>query len=215
MASVLTATGCTGFVGTGPPLDDPVAVVRRASLGGAVTPATVRFEWRYGDRRGRVEGEGIARFNPPDSLRLDLFTSGDLALAVSLAGDSLATLGEIEDVELPSPPFLYAMAGIFRPAAPEPTRGYVSGEDEVLVYGNDRSETTYFFLREGRLRRLEQRRAGRTLRRVVVEWHAEGEWPRRAEYRDLAARSRVRWEMGKVRATAPHPKEIYELTSSR
>ena len=61
-----------------------------------------------------MRGDGLARFNPPDSLRIDLFTSGDVAMAVASAGGRLTSLGEIEDLELPPRPFMFAMAGLFR-----------------------------------------------------------------------------------------------------
>lgn len=209
-AAATLAVACATLGPVGPPLDDPAGVARRA-LASPDDPATLRFRWRYAGRRGEVEGEGVARFNPPDSLRIDLFTSGDVALAVSLTGDALATVGEIEEVELPAPSFLYAMAGIFRPPAPTPAGGYHGGPAEVLVYPVDGGSELHFHLEERRLTRVEERRDGRRLRRLELDRSGASRWPGRAEYRDLAERSRVRWELTGAEVTRRHPPHVYEL----
>ena len=174
-------------------------------------PASLRFDWKYADRRGDVGGQGVGRYNPPDSLRVDLFTSGDVAMAVALAGDELRSLGEIEEIEIPPLPFVYAMAGLFRPGGEE-AEGYSSGQDSVLVYATGTTTRTYFFVRDGRLRRVEERDRGRTVQRVNVEWEDADTWPSRAEYRDLRERSRVRWEMGLITdEMESHPAYIFDL----
>lgn len=209
----LGLAACAAPLASGIPVADPAAVAARARDRSDVSrPVRLRFDWKYGDRRGDVRGEGVGRFSPPDSLRVDLFTSGDVAMAVALAGDRLTSLGRIEDVELPPRSFLLAMAGLFRPGGRTPERGLVLGEDSVLVYrvGTDRSEV--FYLRNGRLRRLEEREGARVIRRVEVEWGVTGPWPREAEYRDLVERNRVHWTLRQVDPVGePYPAEIYEL----
>ena len=168
------------------------------------------FEWSYGDRRGSIDGEGAGRFQPPDSLRLDLFTSGDVAMAVALAGDRLSSLGQIEDVEVPPRAFLFAMAGLFRPDARTTPRGFESDGDTVLVYGEE--TRLYFFVRGGRLAKVEERRQGGLRRRVELEWPPSGRWPAEAEYRDFDERSRVRWKIGEARIEEePYPSDIFAL----
>lgn len=205
-------TACTMAVESGPPIANPgeVASVLRRSAD-RNRPTLLRFEWKYADRRGGVGGEGVARFNPPDSLRVDLFTSGDVAMALALAGGELRSLGEIEDVEIPDLPFVYAMAGLFAPGAGRP-EAYASGTDSVLVYAGDGSARTYYYVRQGRLRRVEQRVHGRTVQRVNVEWGAAHAWPSKAEYRDLSERNRVRWEMSEVTTQGEsHPARVFDL----
>ncbi|MFQ5746655.1 MAG: hypothetical protein ACE5HF_05485 [Gemmatimonadota bacterium] len=157
----------------------------------------------------------MARFNPPDSLRLDLFTSGEVAMAVSLSGGAFRTEGEIDDVVLPSLPFMYAMAGLYEPDW-VPTEGYEAGDESVLVLGEGDTRT-YFFLLEDRLTKLEQRVNGRLRRRVRVNWAPDTEsWPSSAEYRDFDTPSRVRW---RVESVTPVPggnaPEIYEIPGAR
>jgi hypothetical protein len=148
-------------VESGPPIANPGDLAGKlGDRTGEAVPAVLRFDWRYADRRGEVEGQGVGRYNPPDSLRVDLFTSGDVAMAVAVADGELRSLGEIEDVEVPGLAFVYAMAGLFRPGDAE-AEAYVVGEDSVLVYAAESDTRTYFYVRETRLHRVEGGKASR------------------------------------------------------
>jgi len=206
---------CASSVETGPPIADPAsAAAGLLERSGPDAPSFVRFDWRYADRRGNVEGDGVVRFNPPDSLRLDLFTSGDVAMAVALAGESLTSLGEIDDIEVPPRAFLFAMAGLFRPDSGD-ARGFEAGRDTVFAYGAE-SERLYFFSRAGRLVKVEERRYGRLSRKVELAWGTDPDWPAEAEFRDLNEPSRVRWTIGQTRALeTAHPSDIFTLPHAR
>lgn len=213
LAAALLLAACAPSIESGPPLENPVAIADRLRSGqGATAPALIRFEWRYGDRRGDVEGDGVGRFNPPDSLRLDLFTSGDVAMAIASADGQLTSRGQIDDVDVPPRPFVFAMAGLFRPQPDAVPRAYVSGGDSVLVYGPFDDRTQVFRLENGRLETLEERRRDKVVRRVRVEWPTDGAWPLSAEYRDFERPSRVRWEIEQVQSPVErHQSEIYAL----
>jgi len=213
LAASLLMSACATSIESGPPLENPTAIADRLRSGqGGDAPALIRFEWRYGDRRGDVEGDGVGRFNPPDSLRLDLFTSGDVAMAIASAGGRLTSRGQIEDIDVPPRPFVFAMAGLFRPEPDAVPRAFVAGGDSVLVYGPFGDRTHVFFLEGGRLDALEERRRDKVVRRVRVEWPADGVWPLRAEYRDFELPSRVRWDIEQVQSPVErHESEIYAL----
>lgn len=213
LAAVLVAA-CAARGGPGvPPLDDPRAAAAAARDGGPDRPYRVRLSWDYSDERGPVKGDGVLRYNPDDSLRLDLFGPGGGSMSVALAGSGLRSVGQIRDVRIPPPPFLYASAGIFRPGAEGPDRGYRSDGGTVLVYAVGREGSLRFRLRAGRLQRVEERRDGRTLREVELSWpEGGGEWPASAEYRDRTQGSRARWRLEKARpADGRFPREIYDL----
>lgn len=212
VALTASLTGCVSAIETGPPLANPAdlaaAVRGEANRSG---PVTLRFDWRYADRRGDVGGEGVGRYNPPDSLRVDLFTSGDVAMAIAVAGGELRSLGEIEEIEVPGLEFVFAMAGLFRPGE-GPAEGYASGADSVLVYGGSSDRRVYFFVRDGRLRRVEERIRGRTRQRVNLKWESVTWWPSEAEYRNLAEHSRVRWSVDSiVEQEESHPAYAFDL----
>lgn len=205
-------TACRVPIETGPPIADPTAVIERLLDGsGAAGPAFLRFEWSYGDRRGNVRGDGAVRYNPPDSLRLDLFTSGEVAMAVALAGRQLTSIGAIDDVALPSGPLLFAMAGLFRPDVDAELDAYEAGSDTVLVSTVGPDRKLYFFLRGGRLDMVEERVNRRLLRKVQLAWAAgRRDWPEEAEYRDFEQHSRVRWTIDDVRILEErHPSDIF------
>lgn len=217
LAATLSVAACATSVESGVPLADPAAIAARLGSGiGTRSPAEIRFAWRYGDRRGDVEGDGVGRFNPPDSLRIDLFTSGDVAMAIAAAGGRLTSRGQIEDVDVPPLPFVFAMAGMFRPDSGSAPRAYVAGGDSILVYGPPGDRTQVFYLNGGRLKAVEDRRRDRVIRRVRIEWAVSGGWPVEAEFRDFERPSRVRWRIEQV--TSPvtrYPSEIYALPFSQ
>jgi hypothetical protein len=206
--------GCAARPASGPPLEDPGAVAGHlAAVSAPARPARIHFRWEYADRRGPTRGEGVGRYNPPDSLRLDLFGVGDASMAVALAGDGLRSLGQLENVQLPPAAYLYATAGLFVPSGPRPARGYRTEEGDVLVYDVPNGVERRYLVRDDRLVRVEDVRDGRTLRRLEISWDDEASpWPSGAEYRDLAAPSRARWSLDEaVSGDERYPADIFEL----
>lgn len=214
VAAAFAVGGCASGLQVGPPLPDPGAAARRASEFPVQRQdgTLLRFGWEYADERGNVEGDGAARVNPPDSLRVDLFASGDVSLGVALASGRLTSSGRIEGVELPSAPFLYAMAGLYRPSGREPEAAFRTNRGVLLRYRTNGGLRREYLINDGRLLRLEDRRDGRLLRRVTVEWEEGEAWPSSAEYRNTVAPRRVRWRMREVEfRPEPFEPDIYDL----
>ena len=133
-------------------------------------------------------------------------------MAIASADGQLTSRGQIEDIDVPPRPFIFAMAGLFRPEPGAVPRAYVADGDSVLVYGPFDDRTHVFRLENGRLESLEERRRDKVVRRVRVEWPTDGTWPLRAEYRDFERPSRVRWEIEQVHSPVErHQSEIYAL----
>jgi len=214
--AVLGAIGlvaCGGGFERGEPLADPAAVAESARTGtGAETPVRIVFEWEYADERGNLRGEGAARVNPPDRFRFDLFSTAEGNMQAVLVDERLRTSGEIQGVELPEAAFMYAMTGVFRPGGVAPEEGFASGPYEVVGYPAAEGAMRYFYLLDGRLQRVEERRAGRLRRRIELEWGEDPAWPREARYRDDVTPSVVRWELRRVVPQADRfPEVIYDL----
>jgi len=209
--------GCGGGLERGAPIPDPGEIAEVAvKASGATRPARVVFEWEYADARGNLRGEGSGRVNPPDRFRLDLFSTAQGSLRAVLTDDVLDAAGDLENIELPAPPFLYAMTGVFRPGPERPTEGFRSGNFEVLGYPLEDGAMRYFYLRNDRLQRVEERQSKRVRRRIEVSWGEDPAWPREAVYRNDVTPSRVRWELMRViPRDRPFPEEIYDLASSR
>lgn len=214
LLAALVAACATGPVLT--PLEDPLEAGRTSQrVTSPDRPYHVTFTWEYADERGAVEGEGVLRFTPPGSLRLDLFSTGDASMAVALVpGSDLRVAGQIRDVRLPPPAFLYASAGLLRPGAERPTEAYAVEEGGMLlVYPGADGGTLRFRLRSERLREVEERREGSAVRRTRLSWpDSAGAWPSRAEYRDVVAGRRARWNVQRARVPEePFDPEIYDL----
>lgn len=203
-----------GGAASGPPISDPGEVAETARrAGGPGAPHRLRISWEYTDERGPVSGEGVLRYNPTDSLRLDLFGPGGGSMSVALAGSGLRSVGQIRDVRVPPAPFLYASAGIFRPGSRAPEAGYRSDGADVLVYPAEGGGELRFHLAGERLRRAEELRDGRVVRAADLEWEGEpSAWPSSAEYRDRTEGSRARWTIEEVRmADGPFTPDIFDL----
>lgn len=215
---VLFLLGCAGSLETGEPLSDPEAVAARAArASGAERPVRVIFEWEYADERGNLRGDGVARVNPPARFRLDLFSTAEGSMRAALVDDVLHVAGDLEEVELPPPAFLYAMTGVFRPGPDAPGEGFASGPYEVVGYAVPDGGVRRFYLEGGRLVRVEERRDGRLERRIELEWGDDPVWPREARYRDdVDPRTRVRWALERVvPQSEPFEDEIYDVVPAR
>lgn len=211
---VLLLLGCAGSLETGEPLADPAAVAARAAdASGSEGPVRVIFQWEYVDERGNLRGDGVARVNPHARFRLDLFSTAEGSMRAALVDDRLETGGDLDDVELPPPAFLYAMAGVFRPGSSAPSEGFRSGPYEVVGYAAPDGGVRRFYLESGRVVRVEERRGGRLERRIEVEWGDDPVWPREARYRDdVEPRTRVRWALDRVvPQNEPFEAEIYDV----
>lgn len=91
--------------------------------------ARLVFRWEYGDPIFSARGEGVARIAPPDSVRLDFFTDGNLGGGFAiLIGDRLTTPANDAAVRyLPPVPLLWAALG----------RLQVTGRDTVSLISSD------------------------------------------------------------------------------
>ncbi len=205
---------CGGGFQRGTPLVDPGQIAVDAQAATRVeTSMRVLFAWDYVDERGTLRGEGAARANAPDLFRLDLFTTAEGSMAAALVEDELNYSGDLEGVELPPAAFLYAMAGVFRPGPSSPSGGSAIEGYQVLEYPAESGGSRFFYLLNGRLSRVEERRADRLVRRIELVWGSNPDWPQEATYRDdVEPRTRVRWELTEVLPQAnPYRDEIYVL----
>ena len=83
-------------------------------IGVPSTPRKITFRWELNDNSIVARGDGVARLEPPDSGRVDLFLGGGFggAAAAVLIGDTLR-VPPGSDVErmIPPPPLLWAALG--------------------------------------------------------------------------------------------------------
>jgi len=97
---------------------EPVSAETFAALADRTVPRVpqlIRFRWRYDDGDQVVRGQGAARLEPPDSLRLDVAVPVVGRATLVLAGDSSWSQPEQAVAEVPeSRDVLWALFGIVR-----------------------------------------------------------------------------------------------------
>lgn len=80
------------------------------------TASRLVFAWRAQEPDFRGDGTGVARVEPPDKARLDLFLdNGEVAATAALVGDDLRIPAELPGELVPPPALFWAALGVFRP----------------------------------------------------------------------------------------------------
>ncbi len=190
----LAGAGCGGAPAPAPPVA-PLAQARAAADAARVRvprgPGRVVFSWRAREPDFRGSGSGVARVEPPDKARLDLFLdNGETAFAAALVGDDLRVPARALPASLvPPPALLWAALGIFRPGRrARLVEGRVAGGTGTLLYDDPESPgaRTLFRLRDHSIVEAAVLEGAAAVERVVVEARSDGEpYPARAAYRSL------------------------------
>lgn len=202
----------------GPPpvLPAPTVDVERAvatALEQNGLPRTVRavFRWNLREPNLRAAGRGVARVEPPDRARLDLFLDdGQSLLAAALVADTLHAPEGAPTQIVPPPPLLWASLGVLRP--PEGATlvgGAERGERLRLRYGLATGDELRYELDRGQLAGADLYRDGSALHEVDLDRDAAWELPREATYRNLAAFRELRVVVESVVGVESYPADIF------
>lgn len=163
---------------------DPALEVEALEATRLDRPLHIVFDWRARERDATFSGRGVARVEPPDRVRLDLFgPRGEQVLAAAMIGEDLRLPGE-PGVRLPPPPLFWSALGVLQP--PGGAELAVATRDSRrlrLEYVEDAGRWR-FVLEDGRMRQAEwdSRRAGRHT--VQLQGELSPGVPRQATYRD-------------------------------
>ncbi len=211
--TVVVAAACGGSPPQSPaPAVNAEQVVAAALEGNPFPRATrVIFDWSIREPNLRIGGSGVARLEPPDRARLDLFLeNGQSVLAVALVDDDLrAPMGTPLQV-VPSPPLLWASLGVFRPGAGVTLLGAEQrGEALRLRYRLDDGDELMYQIRDGRLTGVELVHEGNALHQVSLDRPAEWELPREATYRNLASFRELKVTVESVENVTSYPADIW------
>ena len=212
------AAGCARRLPEAVPIERPQELAQR--LQGATLPERplhIIFDWRYRGREGRYSGEGAVRFNPPDSVRLDLLGPGWSGVqSAVLLGADVHYVGE-QRVTLPPPTFMWAMMGTFRPPAGAEPAGERRGERVELTYGLEGERSvTFIFDGLGRLVEAALELRGDAIEEIRLEpGEASGDFavPREARYRDLRNFHEINIEVTRARAREPFESGIFAVAA--
>lgn len=213
LAAASVAGGCATArpAPVAPPVDAGQVALAASRASQLDAPYRIVFQWSSTEPGRRLDGEGVARVEPPYHARLDLFSSnGERVAAAALNDDDLRVSADAQ-TEIPPAPLLWGALGVFRPAVGS---GLVGGR----MYPDGAIETRYlspgggeirFRLRNNRIERIEVLQGGSTREELTLQ-RAEGErFPRRATYRDLREVRELQITLESVENVESYPTDIW------
>ncbi len=172
----------------GPIAEAPAVADGLERSSGLVEPVRVRFRWTLNEAGSRIDGQGVARVEPPYRARLDLFlNNGESVLSAALVDHDLRLpYGSRRDI-LPPVDLLWATLGVFRPVpgARLVAGERLEGEARRLRYRQEDGTELHYEIFDGALRAVELLEG-----ESVLEWvrvgRVDGErYPGEVTYRNL------------------------------
>tara|TARA_B100001123_G_scaffold450485_1_gene621472 strand:+ start:7669 stop:8367 length:699 start_codon:yes stop_codon:yes gene_type:complete len=212
-ASTVMGISCGGSL---PPSISPILdsnqVVASTKIGNPFPRASrVVFNWSIREPNLRVGGEGVARLEPPDRARLDLFLdNGETLLAVALVDNDLRAPRETPMQVIPAPPLLWASMGVFKPGDSLELLGAgKKGEITTLGYKIDDDNELWYQIIGDKIVGVELFRGGSVLHRVSLDHEIGWELPSEAVYRNLGSFREVKITVKNVEYMDPYPSNIW------
>jgi hypothetical protein len=196
------------------PLDDPArsaeALKSRSRL---EEPTRIDFSWELNEAGSRVQGVGVARFEPPYRARLDLFLdNGETVIAAALVDDDLRLPPGAPDDILPPVELMWGTLGVFRPVQGARLVGgdRLEGERQRLRYRSASGEEIQYEVDSRTVHALELLDGS-----SVVQWvrlaHSDGErYPLSATYRNLVDFRELKITRESARPSEPFDPAIWD-----
>jgi len=208
LAGLVALAACAS---AGVPAGPPDAAVEQAMRRATTPPGPLRivFDWRARERDGRFNGRGVARLEPPDRARLDLFgPRGEGLLSAAVVGRRVHLPPLDQTLDLPPPAMLWGTLGVVAP--PPEARLVGTGQTDgrtrlTYAVGDGR---LWYDLEDGRLRGVRWEGPGRRLS-VTLEGAAGHGAPARAVFRDHEAYVELVLDVEQVDDVDPYPDEIW------
>jgi len=196
-----------------PPLDpaqEALGTERATRLEG---PVRVVFDWSLDEPGLRARGRGVARMEPPDRARLDLFSgTGETVLRAAMVGDELRLPPGASSTLVPPPALFWSALGIFRPGGGSfLSGGSREGEDGVrLEYMLSADRALRYRLLRRVVQEVELLRDGQTFERLTLSPSPDARFPRQAVYRHLADFRELTFTLQTVDDVDAFPPDIWE-----
>lgn len=211
LAAVATAACGPGrVVVLEPPVNAQEVVARLEANERLQYPQQVIFDWEMSEQGVRVDGQGLARLEPPFKGRLDLFLgNNEPAGRAAVVEDDLRIPADLPPQVLPPANLLWSALGVFRPGLGTALLGAERVDGGVHVrYGLPGGAEAVYRLVEGRIVRIEVVRDRSVVQRLTVERDAL-QIPVEAVYRDLVEVRELRLVRQSVARTEPFPPDIW------
>ncbi|MEJ2540314.1 MAG: hypothetical protein P8188_10125 [Gemmatimonadota bacterium] len=191
---VALLSGCAGGASAPrivTPLPDPAAALREMEDRTVLEqPTRIFFDWTLTEEGIRVRGRGVARVQPPDRARLDLFLSnGEAVAGAILIGDELTLPVSLPSDILPPPELLWGTVGMIRlGSTTEVVQGGELEDGATLLQTRlPTQEGVLYRVRDGQVRMIEQTTGDGTVVKRLAAAYDGAAIPAEAVYRDLTA----------------------------
>ncbi len=178
-------------------------------------PGQLVFTWRAREPDFRIFGSGVARVEPPDKARLDLFTdNGETVLVAVVIGDEVLTpAAAVPVMPFPHPALLWAALGVFRPGQHSILiEGHVSRGAGTLLYRDRRSTTGQlrFGWRDQSVTEVSVLDGGSVVESLTIDHGSDDmPYPNRAEYRNLRDFREMTIELEQYHVVDSFPADIW------
>lgn len=191
-------------------LDAQVRVAGEASR--IDRPVQLTFAWRAREPGFRDDGIGVARVEPPDKARLDLFLdNGETAATAALVSDDLRVPAGLPLELVPPPALLWAALGVFRPGdGVESLEGRRADTAMELRFGLPGGNLLRFRMHGLRVVEAAVLEEGAEVERVVIAWSGEeSAYPAEATYRNLRDYRELELKLESFEHVDPFPPYIW------
>ncbi len=218
MLSLLLIAGCgTKRLAVVGPLSNPAADA--ASLERSTEldrPVRIDFRWELNEAGSRVQGDGVARIEPPYHARLDLFLeNGESVVSAALVDQELRLPYGAPDDILPPVELMWGTLGVFRPLDGTRLIGgdRLEGDARRLRYRHESGTEFHYEVAAGTVRGLELLEGDAVLQWVRLTASAGDRYPESATYRNLVDFRELKILREEVRPAEPFDPAIWDPRS--
>lgn len=225
-ALVLAVALCAACAPPPAPAGEPVAdpapfAARLLAATHAAAARRAAFSWTLNESGTRLSGRGVARYEAPERLRLDLFgPRGETYLAAAIVGaDVRVPLAVSERIAIPSPALLWGALGVARADPGATLLGATAADSAALLrYSAGAGERIEFRLAGigslPRLERVERIGPAGVIESVALTHSAAGAL-QRAQYRNWAAFRELVLSYESITDVAPFAETVWNPAGAR
>jgi len=174
-------------------------------------PYRLVFAWSLNEPGMRLQGQGVARVEPPYRARLDLFARNGERITSAALVDGDLRVPEGMPGFLPQSTFFWGSLGVFRPHRSMGLAGGSWRRDGLaeLRYLPTESSELLVRLAGSRVQEMVRRSNGRAVEELRLDMVDGERFPREATYRDLSQTRELRLTLESVEHVESYPSDTW------